>query len=312
MSSAPALSFLDRLGGARKFFDAFWETQWGQFPACLRSDEIEKIASLEAIDRHVLSGGLRSPDLQIISGGRASDVPLTVSLAPATDSAFLLRAYKAGKSFRIQHLENYLPELAAWCSVLEKELGMPLRANAYFSPPGSMGLSPHYDGCDSFVIQLLGEKTWQIFSEYTEQVLLPTPDQKFSHTRHRPLGEPTSVTMRQGDVLYLPRGVMHSAFTQSTTSIHLTVSLLGATWSDLLAQIIHAEAAENIALRRLALLHGSGASPLETLTKQAQDQLSLVNLPKRLGQALNHTDGRIQGHKSRAKIGSLLEIWRSD
>ena len=58
--------------------------------------------------------------------------------------------------------------------------------------------------------------------------------------------------MRSGDVLYIPRGVMHSAQCTDEESMHLTVSLSPMTMLDVLEKELRRLAAEDVALRRRA------------------------------------------------------------
>jgi len=49
------------------------------------------------------------------------------------------------------------------------------------------------------------------------------------------------VTLRAGDVFYLPRGFVHEALAQDTSSLHLTLSVQAATWSDVFERLIDLE-----------------------------------------------------------------------
>ena len=49
-----------------------------------------------------------------------------------------------------------------FCTRLAAELGHPVQANAYVTPPPSRGFSAHYDVHDVFVLQLAGRKHWTI------------------------------------------------------------------------------------------------------------------------------------------------------
>ncbi|EDQ86583.1 uncharacterized protein MONBRDRAFT_28190 [Monosiga brevicollis MX1] len=102
-------------------------------------------------------------------------------------------------------------------------------AHAYLSAPGARALQPHTDPYDVIVVQLAGRKRWRLC---TGCLNWPESDLTRFHCQ--------SLWMEPGDVLYLPKAVIHVAdapHADETTSIHLTYSLdrEGATWHHLLA-----------------------------------------------------------------------------
>ena len=54
------------------------------------------------------------------------------------------------------------PPVIDFCTRLAAELGHPVQANSYVTPPSSRGFSAHYDVHDVFVLQLAGRKHWTI------------------------------------------------------------------------------------------------------------------------------------------------------
>ena len=85
---------------------------------------------------------------------------------------------------------------------------------------------------DSFVIQLHGSKLWHLWPSLESHSVLPNAQlkRKPSHAELSALPSPDVLELRAGDVLYLPRGVVHEATTvglpHPTESLHLTVGLL--------------------------------------------------------------------------------------
>lgn len=82
--------------------------------------------------------------------------------------------------------------------------------NLYHSGPQAVALNRHYDKYDVLVLQIEGEKEWEIASECDNQTY-------------------SNITMKVGDLLYIPHGVYHAATTvqgcNSTTSTHVTIGL---------------------------------------------------------------------------------------
>jgi hypothetical protein len=56
-------------------------------------------------------------------------------------------------------------------------------------------------------------------------------------------------TLRPGDVLYLPRGFLHYANTQASSSLHLTVRIEVYRWVDFLCETLRALAEEQVEFR---------------------------------------------------------------
>ena len=62
----------------------------------------------------------------------------------------------------LQALHRVWPPVLQFCQELAGELGHPVQANAYVTPPQNQGFSAHYDVHDVFVLQIAGEKRWRI------------------------------------------------------------------------------------------------------------------------------------------------------
>jgi ribosomal protein L16 Arg81 hydroxylase len=129
----------------------------------------------------------------------------------------------------LQALHLTWEPLAAFCRALERELGQPAQANAYYTPRDSKGLPVHHDTHDVFSLQVAGEKRWLVYEPVWP---LPLKTQRYE----RELGEPgevvQDVVLRPGDTLYLPRGWLHEAVTSQSDSLHITVGVNVHTWLD--------------------------------------------------------------------------------
>ena len=116
------------------------------------------------------------------------------------------------------------------CEALEAELLSLVGATAYLTPPKSQGIAPHHDDVEVIILQTQGSKSWQLFAPQREL------SHKYEKTPPGSLGRPIlEVTLEQGDLLYIPRGVIHQARAATDFSTHLTVSTYQAqSWGDLL------------------------------------------------------------------------------
>lgn len=119
-------------------------------------------------------------------------------------------------------VERYVRAVASLAHSIEAELNYPIQVNAYITPPETQGLIPHYDDHDVFFLQVHGSKFWHLYDgpDVPPRELQPEKNKAVAID-----GLPLRADLRLevGDVLYLPRGQIHAAETNSEPSAHLTV-----------------------------------------------------------------------------------------
>jgi ribosomal protein L16 Arg81 hydroxylase len=116
----------------------------------------------------------------------------------------LFGLYGEGATLILNQADRTVPSLNAACRALSLEMGFPAQANVYITPRNAMGFSRHEDDHEVMILQIAGSKRWLLF----------------------PQGVPgAEIDLRSGDLLYLPRGLAHSAQAQEADSIHVTVGL---------------------------------------------------------------------------------------
>jgi len=144
-------------------------------------------------------------------------------------------AYLDGCSVVLNHADLLCPRLAALCLDLQKSFPH-VYVNSYLTPPGAQAVPAHADDRDVLVIQILGEKMWTVYGNVPIAHPYP-PEQVGKGNLDVPdtvLNGPTVIdtTLRQGDVLYMPRGYVHEARTESTQpSFHATVAIASHDWT---------------------------------------------------------------------------------
>ncbi len=162
------------------------------------------------------------------------------------DIAQVRRAFDRGKTVVLNSLQTRWPAVAVLCRNLAGQFGCPVHANLYLTPPGEQGFDAHYDTHEVFVLQIEGTKQWRFYGSGRE---LPLAPERAIYDR-KELRPPTEeVLLRPGDLLYLPRGHIHEAFTTDHLSLHLTVGLRVFRWADLLHQAVDAVSAREVRLR---------------------------------------------------------------
>lgn len=137
----------------------------------------------------------------------------------------VITALKRGCTVRVSDLQRFHPPLQTFVRDISLLFAARCQVNAYLTPARQSGFQPHFDTTDVFIIQCHGVKEWKIFDSYRDEIALPLTDTPWIPERYIP-GEVAEVlTLRLGDALYIPRGMMHSARCLSEASLHLTVSL---------------------------------------------------------------------------------------
>lgn len=251
--------------------EQFAREHWGERPLLTCSPGgFEDLFSAEAVDELVSRRGLRTPFVRMASQGTVLSPSLFTSsggigaeIGDQLDAAKVLDRFADGATLVLQGLHRTWAPIGDLTRALVADLGHPAQVNAYITPASSRGFDPHFDTHDVFVLQIAGAKRWTIHPPVHPH---PLADQPWSD-RRAAVAEAAEKTpqidevLEPGDVLYLPRGWLHSAVAQGGTSIHLTIGLRAATRHDLLETLL-ARAGEDPELRRSLALGVDFTDPL--------------------------------------------------
>jgi bifunctional lysine-specific demethylase and histidyl-hydroxylase NO66 len=218
--------------------DEFASQYWGQQPLLSPAADLQggfaELLDANAIDELVSQRGLRTPFLRVAKNGatladKAFTAPGGVGarIADQVSEDKLVRLFADGSTLVLQGLHRTWPPVLEFCQRLAAELGHPVQANAYVTPPQNQGFSAHYDVHDVFVLQIDGEKRWRIHSPV---LVSPLRDQAWNDRKadvenraeEPPLME---AVLKPGDCLYLPRGYLHAATALGGVSTHLTLGI---------------------------------------------------------------------------------------
>lgn len=200
--------------------DVFGSRVWDKAPMRCRAsptfDPAEVISARE-LDRLISSrhssarlmenGAYLSDDLHREHGLRRRDDRTWLS-----DPDALLARFRAGAAIVLPSAHEVWPPIASLTSHLERILDARVGATLFVSPPGTV-TDWHADGGHLFVLHLYGAKQWLVQQE---------PD------------GPLAVTLRPGDILYVPKGLLHYVAGGDAVAVHVSFYSAGATWADLL------------------------------------------------------------------------------
>jgi cupin superfamily protein len=217
-----------------EFAQRYWGTQALLSPAADLPGSFSDLLSADAVDELVSERGLRTPFLRVAKDG--STLPEQSFTAPGGVGAGvadqvsddkLVQLFADGATLVLQGLHRVWPPIMAFSQQLASELGHPVQANAYVTPPQNQGFSDHYDVHDVFVLQISGEKRWQIRAPVLESPLRDQPWTDRRRAVQQRAVEPPLIeaVLRPGDCLYLPRGYLHSAVALGGVSTHLTIGV---------------------------------------------------------------------------------------
>lgn len=260
MAGPSALSRLLSVGWD-DFAEQFWARQALLTPAEQLPQDFTDLLDEQAVDELVARRGLRTPFLRMAKdgstlGNRTFTAPggVGASIDDQVSDDKLVRLFAEGSTIVLQALHRVWPPIIDFCQRLAAELGHPVQANAYITPPQNQGFSHHYDVHDVFVLQLAGEKEWTIHSPVLSAPLRNQPwTDRRTDVEARSAEPPLIQTvLRPGDCLYLPRGFLHAARAHGVVSSHLTLGVHSWTRYDLAERLMHqalSEVADDEAVR---------------------------------------------------------------
>ncbi|OBA96203.1 cupin [Mycobacteriaceae bacterium 1482268.1] len=224
---------------------------WGRKPLLSPSAALPRdfgdLLSADMVDELIAERGVRAPFIRLAKEGSllARDCYLGpagfgAEIGDQVDSAKVLAEFASGATIVLQGLHRLWPPLIDFVRQAVDDLGHPVQANAYITPPTNRGFDPHYDVHDVFILQTGGRKRWIVHAPVHEHPLASQP-----WTQHRAaIAEPLTdepvidTVLAEGDALYLPRGWVHSAQALDTTSIHLTIGVSTVTRHDVARAVV--------------------------------------------------------------------------
>ena len=265
--------------------EGFFADCYTRSPHLWHGSGFDDLLSLEDIDDQLTGAGLRRPSVRVVIDGEAINPEKWTREARTGNSRIddlvhpgrLLNLFADGATIVLQSLQRWWPPLTRYCRDLESTLGHAVQANAYLTPAGAAGLSPHHDTHDVFVMQVFGQKHWTVREPLVEAPLARHRSEHEAAARQPVLFE---TDLGPGDCLYLPRGFIHSATAQDGASLHLTIGVLATTVHEVLHRLVD-QAGDEVAFRRALpppSSHGSPRDSLKTIIATFSEWLEAFDL----------------------------------
>jgi len=207
-------------------------------PSFLSSEitDIDKVFSLKRLEAI-----LQNPDsLKHTILAKVSDKTLT---APQhLDLSILLKALEKSVSIKLESIQLFDSKLESLRNEFFDCLDHPCDINCYLTPPFAQCFNPHFDDHDVFILQIEGEKSWKVDNKSKEYY--PLESESFWSKTYQ-YSDPQSLTLRRGDVLFIPSGHVHHAQTLNGYSLHLTIGVHQMRAIDLLHEFLKKRKNEN-------------------------------------------------------------------
>ncbi|MHC5557630.1 cupin domain-containing protein [Kocuria sp. U4B] len=288
---------------------------WGRTALLTRSaGDFSDLFSAAAVDELLSCRGLRTPFLRVAKDGSTfpdssftSSAGVGATIADQLDDTALWRSFADGATLVLQALHRTWEPVSAFTTRLSTELGHPVQANAYITPPQNRGFGDHYDVHDVFVLQIAGTKRWIIHEPVHPDPLRDHPwtDRRSAVAEAAKGGAYIDSVLEPGDVLYLPRGWLHAAQAQGEVSIHLTLGVHNWTRYALAEQLVQAALAalrEDPEMRRTLPLGLDGPSgEIDAIRERVTAAVAEAD-----STALFHRTRRGQGRA--APLGPLAQL----
>jgi hypothetical protein len=221
-----------------------------KFTKAYQPGQVDQLCNLSNLEVLLNSGAIHLGSVDVFDHGhliRLGDMYRKSGKSVVTVMADSIRR---GSTIRIRDVDKFDQRLHSFTGEIQRHFAAQSQINVYLTPPNMAGFPPHFDITDVFVVQCAGSKAWKIFHDYSDKIELPGMDTNWDPDRFKPSGQAESITLEPGDVLYLPRGVMHQASCQDRESLHLTISIVPLTFADLIAKALKTAAESDTDFRR--------------------------------------------------------------
>jgi ribosomal protein L16 Arg81 hydroxylase len=254
----------DGLAGLLAPFEraAFFKAHWDAAPLHVagKDRDFSSLISVARIDALIADQIFDGDQLSMARTDPRIEPSAYLSDGGLADPGLVARRYQEGATLILPQLNRRERALAQLCRALEAELGHPVQTNVYLTPPNAQSFQTHYDTHDVFILQVEGAKRWRLYDAPAGAV--------FRGEAFEPgvvsAGETSAeFVLAPGDLLYVPRGLMHDAVNEGSdgASLHVTTGILARTWADFVLEAVSEAALKTAPLRAMLPAHISTAEP---------------------------------------------------
>jgi ribosomal protein L16 Arg81 hydroxylase len=320
------MDFADLIAPLRE--DEFLRTYWNKRPLHLPApahtvrdrligwERLNELLGVRAhwTDRHIK---LVLNSRQVMADFYMDDVPQsgggTVRLAdPAKVETFLAM----GASLVADQIEDAAPEIRALTAALSRRFAARVNANLYASFKGVQAFASHCDLHEVFAVHCHGEKRWRIYANRADNPLEPLEGADAQAQIDAAKGPVLmDVTLKPGDVLYIPRGFFHDAMASARESLHLTIGLAPPSGRLLFGLLEQAAIADPAFRAYLADARNDGGAPLAAQIADLMERLQHIAAQPAFREDVQRAQARLAGPAHRLTLPArpaLASYARSD
>lgn len=185
------------------------------------NDVIKPVSSWE---KSLLELMINNKDLTFVKNSLKVDTKFFINNGKVdhTRMSFL---HQNNFTFYLKKVEKYFSEIEHFVKELERELyPFKIQTNLFMSCANHIGLLPHFDCHDIFVLQLHGQKNWKCWQGFVQNMDYERPldsDLKKALVISEKMNPILDYNLSPNELMYLPRGVIHAPY-PVTNSTHLT------------------------------------------------------------------------------------------
>lgn len=215
----------------------------------------QDVLTIKELDTILFSIGNTFPDFRVANNDSNDDIiskAYTLKDTPIIDPLKFIKAYKEGATLVMSALQIKHFNLRTLTNELSAFFKHKFQTNVYATPQNSQGFSTHFDTHDVFILQISGHKTCRI---YDQPITLADSTYEYNKATFVPGNVIDEFTLEQGDLLYIPRGIVHDAYCTTNQSVHITTGLMGKTWAVQLAEMLAVSSKKFEVLRKFPKTH---------------------------------------------------------
>ncbi|MEY2248256.1 JmjC domain-containing protein [Streptomyces sp. BF23-18] len=209
--------------------DAFFREHWANQPVVLRAhSDLSRLITEQEMWDEVDCGLLSRPYFTIFNEGvrtAISDMTRKRNVVGHELPGFIeperiREDFANGATFKFNQAEHWHPRIRTLVKALEPHFSGGLESFVFLSPPGKTAMQAHMDGAHVFILQVAGVKDWVV-----GRVDETSTSDSVLHEGAIPDERRIELTLRPGDVMYMPHGTPHYATARQGNSIHVAITV---------------------------------------------------------------------------------------
>lgn len=231
--------------------DDFMRQHWDQAPLLVRARDaggagrFSSVLNFDAFDGLIAESGLRGSTFRVARDGQAVNADTwgiprlpwgngTVENFARPERMFDL--LRDGWTVVLENADRTCGPVAHVSRMLRQTFSADCFVHTFLTPAGTRAFSPHYDVQNAFVLQCGGAKRWRVHAPHIHR---PLRDEGCHYQGIEPGELLLDVRLEPGDMLYVPRGFVHSVTAvEDAPSLHVTYGVVPTTWHDVVQAVL--------------------------------------------------------------------------